>query len=60
MSDTFDTIIFGMGPGGEVASGRLLTAGKSVAVVEKELIGGECAYCVHPLQDPHKAARGPE
>ncbi len=44
MADRFDVVILGMGPGGEVAAGRLLKAGKSVAVVERELIGGECAY----------------
>src|SRR6266702_5516836 len=33
-----------MGPGGEAAAWRLLQAGKRVAVVERELIGGECAY----------------
>jgi pyruvate/2-oxoglutarate dehydrogenase complex dihydrolipoamide dehydrogenase (E3) component len=44
MADRFDAIILGMGPGGEVVSGKLLKAGKKVAVVEKELIGGECAY----------------
>jgi len=37
-------IVLGMGPGGEVAAARLLAAGKRVAVVERELIGGECAY----------------
>lgn len=42
--DRFDVIIVGMGPGGEVCTGRLLDAGKRVAVVERELIGGECAY----------------
>ena len=44
MSEHFDVIVIGMGPGGEVAASRLLSAGKSVAVVERELIGGECAY----------------
>ena len=39
-----DAVVVGMGPGGEVAATRLLQAGKSVAVVERELIGGECAY----------------
>ena len=29
---------------GEAAAGRLLDAGRRVAVVERELIGGECAY----------------
>jgi len=56
--DRFDVIIIGMGPGGEAAAGRLLEAGRQVAVVERELIGGECAYwaCV-----PSKTLlRGPE
>ena len=42
--DRFDVIIIGMGPGGETVAGRLLAAGSRVAVVERELIGGECAY----------------
>jgi pyruvate/2-oxoglutarate dehydrogenase complex dihydrolipoamide dehydrogenase (E3) component len=42
--DRFDVIIIGMGPGGKAAAGRLLDAGRRVAVVERELIGGECAY----------------
>jgi len=44
MAQRFDAIVLGMGPGGEVVSGKLIKAGKKVAVVEKELIGGECAY----------------
>lgn len=44
MSERFDAIVVGMGPGGEEAAGRLLAAGKRVAVIERELIGGECAY----------------
>ena len=44
MSERFDVVVVGMGPGGEVAAGRLLAGGKQVAVVERELIGGECAY----------------
>ena len=56
--DRFDVIIIGMGVGGEAAAGRLLDAGRRVAVVERELIGGECAYwaCI-----PSKTLlRGPE
>jgi pyruvate/2-oxoglutarate dehydrogenase complex dihydrolipoamide dehydrogenase (E3) component len=56
--DRFDVIIIGMGPGGEACAGRLLAAGKRVAVAERELIGGECAYwaCI-----PSKTLlRGPE
>src|ERR671916_350045 len=33
-----------MGPGGENVARRLLGAGMNVAVVERELLGGECAY----------------
>src|SRR5215468_5215297 len=54
----FDVIIIGMGVGGEAAAGRLLAAGRRVAVIERELIGGECAYwaCI-----PSKTLlRGPE
>ena len=44
MAENFDAVILGMGPGGEMVAGRLLGAGKNVAVVERELLGGECAY----------------
>ncbi len=44
MSETFDAIVIGMGPAGEVTASRLHAGGKRVAVVEAELIGGECAY----------------
>jgi len=40
----FDAVVVGMGPGGEHAAYRLIGAGKNVAVVERELIGGECSY----------------
>jgi dihydrolipoamide dehydrogenase len=44
MADSFDAIVIGMGPGGEVVASRLLDAGRRIAVVERELIGGECGY----------------
>jgi dihydrolipoamide dehydrogenase len=44
VDESFDVVILGMGPGGEVAAGRLLAGGKKVALVERELLGGECAY----------------
>lgn len=44
MPDLFDAIVVGMGPGGEVAATRLIDGGMNVAVVERELIGGECGY----------------
>ncbi|MGH2702749.1 MAG: dihydrolipoyl dehydrogenase family protein [Actinomycetota bacterium] len=40
----FDVAVVGMGPGGEHAAYRLIAGGKKVAVVERELIGGECSY----------------
>lgn len=44
MAVRFDAVVLGMGPGGEVAASRLIDGGLRVAVVERELIGGECAY----------------
>ncbi|WP_045879181.1 NAD(P)/FAD-dependent oxidoreductase [Pseudofrankia sp. DC12] len=40
----FDVIVIGAGPAGEVVAGRMADAGLSVAVVERERVGGECSY----------------
>ena len=40
----FDAIVVGAGPAGEVAAGRIADGGLEVALVEPELIGGECSY----------------
>src|SRR6185312_16515983 len=42
--EDFDVIVLGAGPAGEVAAGRLAEAGQSVALVEQELVGGECSF----------------
>jgi pyruvate/2-oxoglutarate dehydrogenase complex dihydrolipoamide dehydrogenase (E3) component len=42
--DTFDVIVIGGGPAGENIAGRCIDCGASIAVVEAELVGGECSY----------------
>ncbi|AEI63369.1 dihydrolipoyl dehydrogenase family protein [Corallococcus macrosporus] len=44
MAEAFDVVVIGAGPAGEVAGARAAEAGLSVALVEHELLGGECSY----------------
>jgi dihydrolipoamide dehydrogenase len=41
---SFDVVVIGAGPAGEVCAGRLGKRGRSVVLIEQELVGGECSY----------------
>jgi pyruvate/2-oxoglutarate dehydrogenase complex dihydrolipoamide dehydrogenase (E3) component len=43
-SDTYDVIVIGAGPTGENVADRAVRGGLTAAIVESELVGGECSY----------------
>lgn len=62
MDESFDVVVIGAGPAGETVASRVGAGGLRAALIERELIGGECAYwaCIPSKTLLRAADIGPE
>ncbi|MEO9325130.1 NAD(P)/FAD-dependent oxidoreductase [Nocardioides sp. C4-1] len=44
MTDPYDVVVIGLGPGGESLATTVAKAGRRVLAIDKHLVGGECPY----------------
>ena len=44
MTDEYDVLVIGAGPAGENVADRAVKKGLTAAIIESELVGGECSY----------------
>jgi pyruvate/2-oxoglutarate dehydrogenase complex dihydrolipoamide dehydrogenase (E3) component len=44
VTDEYDVLVIGAGPAGENVAGRAVKQGLTAAIIESELVGGECSY----------------
>jgi pyruvate/2-oxoglutarate dehydrogenase complex dihydrolipoamide dehydrogenase (E3) component len=58
---TYDVVVIGAGPVGENVADRVVRGGRTAAIVERELVGGDCCavppHSARPVRCPAPARR---